>query len=145
MQRERRHNPYPWTWEIPAGVACAVVLVLAIGVHIGNGLARLASGQGWTWPAQSQLFASIPTILNSAPTTDPVGVHVWVMAVELLLIGGLGWVTFASWQRWGTSRLKGVATRDQAEHVLGVTRLRKVAPIVRPDLYPVRRTPGGNR
>lgn len=145
MQRERRHNPYPWTWEIPAGVACAVVLVLAIGVHLGNGLAHLTSGQGWTWPAQSQLFASIPTILNSAPATSPVGVHAWVMAVELLLVGGLSWATVAASQRWGPSRLKGVATRDQAEQVLGVTRLRKIAQIVRPDLYPARRTPGGNR
>ena len=145
MQRERRHNPYPWTWEIPVGFACAVLLVLAVGVHLGNGFAHLTSGQGWTWPAQSQLFASIPTILNSAATTSPAGVHAWVMAVELLLIGGLGWATLASWHRWGPSRLKGVATRDQAEQVLGVSRLRKVAPIVRPDLHPVRRTPGGNQ
>ena len=145
MQRERRQNPYPWTWEIPAGVACAVLLVLAIGVHLGNGLAHLTRGQGWTWPAQSQLFASIPTVLNSAPTTSRVGAQAWVITVELLLIGGLGWGTVASWQRWGPSRLKGVATRDQAEQVLGSTRLRKVAPIVRPDLHPVRRTPGGNR
>ncbi len=145
MQRERRHNPYPWTWEIPAGVACAVLLVLAVGVHLGNGLAHLTSGQGWTWPAQSQLFAGIPTILNSAPTTSPVGVHAWVMAVELLLIGGLGWAILASWQRWGPSRLKGVATRDQAEQVLGLTRLRKVATIVRPDLHTTRRTRGEHR
>lgn len=145
MQRERRHNPYPWTWEIPVGFACAVLLVLALGVHLGNGLAHLTSGRGWAWPAQSQLFASIPTILSSAPTTSPVGVQAWVMAVELLLIGGLGWGTVAGWQRWGPSRLKGVATRDQAEQVLGGTRLRKVAPIVRPDLHPVRRAPGGNR
>ena len=145
MQRERRHDPYPWTWEIPLALACAVLLVLAVGVHLGNALAHLTSGQGWTWPAQSQLFASIPTILSSAPTTGPVGVQAWVMAVELLLIGGLGWGTVAGWQRWGPSRLKGVATRDQAEQVLGVTRLRKVAPIVRPDLHPVRRPQGGGR
>ena len=145
MQRELRHNHYPWTWEIPAGVACAVLLVLAVGVHLGNGLAHLTSGRGWTWPAPSQLFASIPAVLNSAPTPSPFGVHAWVLAVELLLLGGLGWATVAGWQRWGPSRLKGVATREHAEQVLGVTRLRKVAPIVRPDLHPVRRTPGGKR
>lgn len=145
MQRERRHNPYPWTWEIPVGVACAVLLVLAVGVHLGNGLAHLTSGQGWTWPVQSQLFASIPAVLSSASTTSPVGVHAWVVAVELLLIGGLAWALVAGWHRWGPSRLKGVATRDQAEQVLGVTRLRKVAPIVRPDLHSVRRTAGGRR
>ncbi len=145
MQRERRHNPYPWTWEIPLGVTCAVLLVLAVGVHLGNGLAHLTSGQGWTWPAPAQLFASIPAVLNSAATTSLVGVHAWVLVVELLLTGGLAWAGVAGWHRWGPSRLKGVATRNQAEQVLGVTRLRKVAPIIRPDLHLVRHSTGGNR
>jgi len=143
MQRERRHNPYPWTWEIPAGVACAVLLVLAVGVHLGNGLAHLASGQGWTWPASSQLFASLPAVLTN--TTDAVGVHAWIATVEFVLLGGLGWTAVWSWQHWGPSRLKGVSTRDQAEQVLGLTRLHKVAGIVRPDLHPTRRTRGARR
>ena len=25
MQRARRHNPYPLTWEIPRGIACAIL------------------------------------------------------------------------------------------------------------------------
>lgn len=143
MQRERRHNPYPWTWEIPVGIACAVLLVLALGVHLGNGLAHLTSGQGWTWPASSQLFASLLTVLTNS--TDAVGVHAWIVTVEFVLLGGLGWVAVASWQRWGPSRLKGVSTREQAEQVLGLTRLHRVAGIVRPDLHPTRRARGGVR
>lgn len=68
MQRERRHNPYPWTWEVPVAIACAVLLVLALGVHLGNGLAHLTSGHGWTWPANAQLFTSLPSILTPRPT-----------------------------------------------------------------------------
>ena len=143
MQRERRHNPYQWTGEIPVAIACAVLLVLAVGVHLGNGLAHLTSGHGWTWPASSQLFASLPTILTNP--TDTVGVHPWIATVELLLLGGLAWVAVASWQRWGPSRLKGVATREQAEQVLGLTRLHKIAPVVRPDLHTTRRTRGEHR
>jgi len=143
MQRERRQNPYPWTWEIPVGVACAVLLVLAVGVHLGNGLAHLTSGRSWTWPASSQLFASLPVVLGNP--TDGVGVHAWIVTVELVLLCGLAWMAVWCWQRFGPSRLKGVATREQAEQVLGVTRLHKVAGIVRPDLQPIRRTRGGVR
>ena len=143
MQRERRHNPYPWTWEIPVGVACAVLLVLAVGVHLGNGLAHLASGHGWLWPPASQLFASLPAVL--ANPTDGVGVHAWIVTAELALLSALAWAAVTGWQRWGPSRLKGVATREQAEQVLGVTRLHKVAGIVRPDLHPTRRMGGDHR
>ena len=143
MQRERRHNPYPWTWEIPVAVACAALLVLAVGVHLGNGLAHLTSGRGWTWPPASQLFADLPVVLGNP--ADGVGVHTWIVTVELLLLGGLAWAAVTSWQRWGPSRLKGVATGEQAEQVLGRTRLHKVAAIVRPDLHPTRRPRGHRR
>ena len=139
MQRERRHNPHPWTWEVPVAIACAVLLVLALGVHLGNGLAHLTSGHGWTWPATAQLFTS----LNTSP--DAAGVRAWIIAIELALFGSLAWTAVWGWQRWGPTRLKGVATRDQAEQVLGLTRLHKVASIVRPDLHTTRRTRGGLR
>ena len=143
MQRERRHNPYPWTWEIPVGIACAVLLVLAVGVHLGNGLAHLTSGHGWTWTPASQLFANLPVVLTSP--ADGVGVHAWIVTVELVLLGSLAWIAVWAWQRFGPSRLKGVATREQAEQVLGRTRLHKVAGIVRPDLHPTRRPRGDRR
>ena len=136
MQRSRRHNPYPLTWEIPAGIAAGALLVLAIGVHVGNGLARYTAGDGWTWPHSRDLFASIPAVLNR---TEAVPGAAWILGVELLLILGLGWAGVATWQRWGAARLKGMATPQQAEQVLGVRRLRKVAHIIRPDLNSRRR------
>lgn len=136
-------TPTPWTWEIPVGIACAILLTLAVGVHLGNGLAHLTSGRGWTWPAASQLFANLPVVLTNP--TGGVGVHAWIVTVELVLLGALAWAAITGWQRWGPSRLKGVATRDQAEQVLGRTRLHKVAGIVRPDLHPTHRPRGDHR
>ena len=43
--------------------------------------------------------------------------------------------------RWGPARMKGMASRGEAERLLGVTRLRKVRAVVRPDLYGKRRDP----
>ena len=143
MQVERRHNPYPWTWEIPVAMVCAVLLVLAVGVHLGNALAHLSSGHAWTWPPMSRLFTSLPTILTSS--RDHPGVRAWIITVEVLLVAGMAWAVLACWGWWGPGRLKGMATRDQAEQVLGVTRLKKIVPIVRPDLHPQHRPRGGQR
>ena len=61
------------------------------------------------------------------------------------------WVGVWAYRRWGPGRRRGMATAAEAEKILGVTRLRKVADIVRPDLYgkhanataaPVQRTAG---
>jgi hypothetical protein len=41
MQRSRRHNPYPLTWEIPLTVACTVMMALVLGVQLGRGIANL--------------------------------------------------------------------------------------------------------
>lgn len=144
MQRSRRHNPYPLTWEIPAGIACVVLVVLALGVHAGNGLAHLTEGYGWIWPRQQDLFASIPAVLTNTAAA-PIGVHGWILTVELLNIAGLSWAAVTTWQRWGSERLKGMATPEQAEQVLGVRRLRKVAHVVRPDLHPHHGSIGGLR
>lgn len=134
MQRARRHNPYPLTWEVPLGIACAVLLTLAIGVHLGDALAHLTAGQPWAWPRSRELFASIPAVLTTEPP-PAVNARTWIVTVELLLTGSLGWAGYSTWQRWGPSRLKGMATGEQAEQVLGVRRLHKVAAIVRPDLH----------
>jgi len=135
MQRARRHNPYPVTWEIPLGIACAVLLTLAVGVHLGDALAHLTAGQPWAWPQSRDLFASIPAVLTAQPAPPALNPRTWIVTVELLLTGSLGWAAYSTWQRWGPSRLKGMATGEQAEQVLGVRRLRKVATIVRPDLH----------
>ena len=69
---------------------------------------------------------------------------------EIALLTATIWVGVYAYQRWGPGPMRGMATSAEAEKLLGITRLRKVAGIVRPDLYgkhtpapePVHRTAG---
>lgn len=156
LQRARRHDPYPWAWEIPLLVCVLLVLALAVGVQLGRSLANLLAGAGWTWPVDQATFwrtipavaggdasAGLPTqtagAAGAADTADglasPGLVWTGIGVVELLLLIGAGWVAIWALRRWGPGRLKGMATRVEAEQMLGLTRLRKVSSIVRPDLY----------
>jgi hypothetical protein len=63
-QQSRRHDPYPWTWEIPVGVALVILLVLVCGVHLGRGIANVLAGAGWAFPGRVELFRSLPAVLR---------------------------------------------------------------------------------
>jgi hypothetical protein len=39
-QQSRRHDPYPWTWEIPLSIVLVILMVLVCGVHLGRGIAN---------------------------------------------------------------------------------------------------------
>ena len=54
---------------------------------------------------------------------------------ELVIWVAIGFASKAGLDRWGPGRIQGMATRAEAERLLGRTRLRKVAAVVRPDLY----------
>ena len=145
MQRSRRNDPYPFTWEIPAAIIAGVLLVLVLGVHIGRAVANLLAGAGWSWPAREELFRSLPGILGGdgaaglprAPHGGAGQSALWtsISACELLLLILLGWAFKIGLYRWGPQRVQGMATRAQAEQMLGRTRLRKASAVVRPDLY----------
>jgi hypothetical protein len=145
MQRSRRNDPYPFTWEIPAAIIAAVLLVLVLGVHIGRAAANLLAGVGWAWPARDELFRSLPGILGGDGAAGlPRAFHggagqsaLWtsISICELLLLLLLGWAFKIGLDRWGPHRVQGMATRAQAEQMLGRTRLRKASAVVRPDLY----------
>jgi hypothetical protein len=157
MQRDRRRDPYPWTWEIPVLMMIAFLLVAVAGIQLGRSLANLAAGSGWTWPATdvgagasspigSAFWTSLPAVLDGdagagLPTPIPHSVAgsplLWLcLAVtEAALLTAATWASVYVYQRWGPGRMRGMATPAEAEKLLGVTRLRKVAGIVRPDLY----------
>lgn len=157
MQRERRRDPYPWTWE-PAVLAIAcVVLTLAVGVQLGRGLANLLAGAGWTWPdgqtsmgfsspLAGSFWTSLPGVIGgdsdaglATPIPDgtaiPLLVWICLAVVEVTLTVSLVAVIAFVLKRWGPGRMRGMASRAEAESLLGVSRLRKVADVVRPDLY----------
>src|SRR5664280_5517 len=101
MQRSRRNDPYPFTWEIPAAIIASVLLVLVLGIHIGRAAANLLAGVGWSWPARDELFRSLPAILGGDGGAGlPRALHggagqgaLWtaIGVCELLLLTLLGW------------------------------------------------------
>ena len=146
MQRARRRDPYSWTWEIPLLVFMLVMLGLAVGVQVGRGLATLLAGSGWTWPTdQATFWRSLPAVATGdadaglGPSVDGLASSKLLWAciglVEAALLVAAGSVAVWCLRRWGPGRLRGMATRAEAERLLGVTRLQTVSSIVRPDLY----------
>ena len=141
-QRSRRHDPYPWTWEIPLVTVLAILVLIIFGAHAGRAIANLSAGSDWSFPNRVDLFGSLPAVLRAAglidldgPVASPSTLLMCVVATELILLAVT--VLLLKWglDRWGSGRMRGVATAGEAERLLGVTRLRRNRRIVRPDLY----------
>lgn len=145
MQVERRRNPYPLTWEIPAGVLAASVLLLVLGVHFGRALANWFADAGWHWTTPTALFSSLPAVLGGdgdaglsadlLVAASPSQVLVWVVTTEAVILGFGMTIAVVALRRWGPGRLKGMATPADAEAALGMSRLRRICSVIRPDLY----------
>lgn len=144
MQRSRRTNPYPFTWEIPVFLFTAVLFLLLMGLQTGRSIANLIAGSGWVFVERPKLITSLGGVLAghsdvglSGLTSPATPGLLWtcIGVVELLVL--IGCVVGLKWglARWGPGRLHGMATRTEAETLLGQTRLRKHAKVIRPDLY----------
>lgn len=152
LQQERRRDPYPHTWEIPAGTALMTLLLAVVGAQLGRSLANWFAGADWHWPKGRTLLTSIPAILGGNatagltptphPAASPTAVIGWIIAVELILLATVVTGTLLAVRRWGPGRMRGMATPAETETVLGVSRLRRVRHIIRPDLYPATRRSG---
>ena len=150
-QQSRRHDPYPWTWEIPVGIALVILLVPVCGVHLGRGIANVLTGAGWAFPGRVDLFKSLPDVLrgdagaglddHDGYMPSPATLWTWTVVTEVMLLAVCVFVLKMVLDRWGPGRMRGIASRGEAERLLGVTRLRKVRSVVRPDLYGKRRHP----
>ena len=145
LQADRRRNPYPYTWEIPIGIFTGWFLLAGLGIHLGRALANWVAGAGWTWPTGRALYTSIPAILAGNPTAglaisdgaaSPAALHAWLIATQLVILAAYTVVLIWAGRRWGPGRMKGMASPTEAEHVLGLTRLRRNATLIRPDLHP---------
>ena len=140
MQHERRTNPLPFMWELPVAALVAVVMVLVAGVQLGRSAAGWASGHGWHLPGPDRW---IPTLLGgdttSATPAAPDTVLAWTIGIEAALIVGMIGLAWVATRRWGPRRLRGMASPGEVEQILGRTRLRKVAGVIRPDLPATRR------
>jgi hypothetical protein len=144
-QQARRRDPYPWTWELPAGITVAFLVMAALAAHLGRAVANWLAGVGWAFPARADLFASLPALVaghtdaglpqHSGPLASSTAVLTWVAVTELLLLVALLAGLKRSLDRWGPGRMRGMASRQEAEQLLGRSRLRRHATIIRPDLY----------
>ena len=150
-QQSRRHDPYPWTWEIPLGIVLVILMVLVCGVHLGRGIANVWAGAGWAFPTRVELFRSLPAVLaGDAAAGLDAAQRVCVIAFSGVDVGRRDGGDAAGRRvlllklvvdRWGPGG-RGMASRGEAERLLGVTRLRKVRSVVRPDLYGKNRDEG---
>jgi hypothetical protein len=144
-QQSRRRDPYPWTWEIPVGIALVILMMLVCGIHLGRGIANVLAGPDWAFPSRVELFRSLPAVVAgdagagladlNGSMASPSAVWMWVVATEVMLLAVGVLLLKLVLDRWGPGRLRGMASRGEAERLLGVTRLRKVRRVVRPDLY----------
>jgi hypothetical protein len=144
-QQSRRHDPYPWTWEIPLAIVLVILIVLVCWVHVGRGIANVWAGAGWAFPNRVELFRSLPAVLRgdaaagldglNGPLSSPSAVWRWAVMTELMLLAISVLLLKLFLDRWGPGRPRGMASRGEAERLLGVTRLWKVRSVVRPDLY----------
>ena len=75
MQRERVEDQYPWTWEIPLGVVCGLVVVGVVACQLGRSVANWFAGAGWRWPTPDRLMTSVPGVLAGDAAAGLTGVH----------------------------------------------------------------------
>jgi len=153
MQQSRRTTPYPYTWEIPLTGTITVVLTLVLSAHTARTLANAFAGAGWDFTPQTELFTALPGILggdagagldpgaSASPGLDPGAsaspglLYTCLVLVEVVAVALIVWAVIAGMRQWGPSRVRGMATRAEADTLLGLRHLRKVAPVVRPDLH----------
>jgi len=143
MQQSRRTTPYPHTWEIPLTATITVVLTLVLAAHTARALANAFAGAGWDFTPHAALFTALPGILRGearaaldpGASASPGLLYTCLVVVELLALVLIVWAVVAGMRQWGPSRVRGMATRAEADTLLGLQRLRKVAPVVRPDLH----------
>ena len=143
MQQSRRTTPYPYTWEIPFTATITVVITLVLAAHTARTLANAFAGAGWDFTPQTELFTALPDILGGdaraaldpGASASPGLLYTCVVLVEVVTVMLIVWAVIAGMRQWGPARVRGMATRAEADTLLGVARLRKVAPVVRPDLH----------
>ena len=144
MQQDRLKNPHPWTYEMPLAIVLTLVLIAVLGVHTGRAVATLLAGGGWGWPPATELFSSLPGLwrgdagaglTNPGVVAEPGPLRAWVLITQATNLLGCLVLAVVAYRRWGPGRLRGMASRTEAESLLGLPRLRKHRAVMRPDLY----------
>ncbi len=147
-QRRRDPQPMGQGWEVAVAVIGGALLGLGLAALCGLGAASALFGRGWVWPHGTDTITHvIGGLLAGHPghgldprqarlVAGPTAVYLCVAVCELAVIVAsvAGGVFVARYRRPGDAR-GGMATRSEAEQVLGIRRLRGARDIIRPDLY----------
>ena len=64
MQRSRRTNPYPFTWEIPLFLFTALAFLLLMGLQAARSIANLIAGNGWVFVERPKLITSLGGVIT---------------------------------------------------------------------------------
>ena len=127
--------------------------ILVLVVHGARTLANGLTTAHWQATPRDELFTSLPAVLGGDSTAGLTGAAagaspavLWTVTAiaEVAAIVAVAWAIRWAMHRWGPGRIQGMATAADAEKLLGRSRLRKAAPIIRPDLHPTKTT-GGHR
>jgi hypothetical protein len=62
-QQSRRHDSYPWTWEIPLGVVLVILMLPGLRGASGARHRQCAGRADWAFPSRVELFRSLPAVL----------------------------------------------------------------------------------
>ena len=153
---KRRRDPTPMTqgWEITVvGIGLGLILVV-LAALAGIGVAAALFGGGWVWPhgtdtithtlggfLSGHLGRGLPPA-DADRLSNPAATWLCVVVCELIVIVGGIAAGVAIAQRM---RNDGMATRRDAELVLGLGELRGARAIIRPDLYGATASEKGSR
>ena len=149
MQVDRRKESIPWTWEpFVGGLLVYVFLVLAIA-QIARAIAYLLAGDGFRWSAADAQVSSAFAVFagdstaglpgTDVPALNTTWLYICLVSFEVLALTALTWAGIAALRRWGPARMLGMASRAEAQKLLGIARLRSHAGVIRPDLHGHRR------
>lgn len=155
--QQRRRNPQPigQGWETAVAILGSAILVLGLTALCGLGAASALFGRGWVWPSGTEAMGHVIGGLvtgrpgqgfgdrQAALVAGPVAVYLCVAVCELAAIAAsiTGAVLVTRYRRPGDAR-GGMATRSEAEQVLGISRLRAARAIIRPDLHGAKASKG---
>lgn len=148
IQLDRRTDLIPWTWEPFAAVAVAYLLSVLVTAQFARATSYLLAGYGWRWPApEAQLTSSLAIFAahsssglpgSNVPQISPTLLIAVLATFETLGLGALTVAIVEVFLRWGPTRMAGMASRTNAHDLLGMTRIRRHAAVIRPDLYGTR-------
>lgn len=145
-QRDRRREPYPWTWEPAALLGTMLVAVVVSATQLGRAAANLIVGAGISFPSTLVGWVtSTPAVLTGTASAglslvgsrpaEPVLLG-WSIAVTgLLLLAATVVAVMVGWRRFGPGGVQGVADPEEVRATLGLRRLRRNSRLIRPDLH----------